>query len=103
VLLDIGLPKIDGYQVAEHIRAERAQRGPLIIALSGYGQDEHRMRSRQAGFDYHIVKPIEPAALTGLLATLWSCRKDGAPEADAQLADRSPPGSGYAKGRPETR
>jgi len=93
VLLDIGLPKIDGYQVAEHIRAERAKRGPLIIALSGYGQDEHRVRSRQAGFDYHIVKPIEPAALTGLLATLWSCRKDGPSEADTNLAEMSPPAS----------
>jgi signal transduction histidine kinase/ActR/RegA family two-component response regulator len=92
VLLDIGLPKIDGYQVAEHIRAERANQGPLIIALSGYGQDEHRVRSRQAGFDYHIVKPIEPAALTGLLATLWSCRQDGAPEADTHRADTLRPG-----------
>jgi signal transduction histidine kinase len=81
VLLDIGLPKIDGYQVAQRIRAERAKRGPLIIALSGYGQDEHRLRSQLAGFDYHIVKPIEPAALTGLLASLWSGRRTGVPEA----------------------
>ena len=90
VLLDIGLPKIDGYQVAEHIRAEGAKRGPLIIALSGYGQDEHRLRSRQAGFDYHIVKPIEPTALTGLLTTLWSCRKEAGSEGDAHLADVLP-------------
>ena len=44
------------------------------------------MRSRQAGFDYHIVKPIEPAALTGLLATLRSCRKDRAPAADTNAS-----------------
>ena len=74
VLLDIGLPKIDGYQVAEHIRGEH---GPLLIALSGYGQDEHRLRSKHAGFDYHIVKPIDPVELTGLLASLWSSRKAG--------------------------
>ena len=80
VLLDIGLPKIDGYQVAEHIRAERMEHGPLIIALSGYGQDEHRLRSKRAGFDYHIVKPIEPKALTGLLASLWSGRRTAAAE-----------------------
>ena len=80
VLLDIGLPKIDGYQVAEHIRAERMEHGPLIIALSGYGQDEHRLRSKRAGFDYHIVKPIEPKALTGLLASLWSGLRTAAAE-----------------------
>jgi signal transduction histidine kinase/DNA-binding response OmpR family regulator len=75
VLLDLGLPKMDGYQVAEQIRADASNAGSLIIALSGYGQDEHRLRSKRAGFDYHIVKPIEPTALTGLLASLWSCRK----------------------------
>jgi len=70
VLLDIGLPRMDGYQVAERIRAEPEHRGILIIAVSGYGQEEHRLRSKQAGFDYHIVKPIEPSVLTGLLASL---------------------------------
>ena len=79
VLLDLGLPKLDGYQVAEQIRADRSNGGSLIIALSGYGQDEHRLRSKRAGFDYHIVKPIEPTALTGLLASLWSCRKPATP------------------------
>jgi CheY-like chemotaxis protein len=88
VLLDLGLPKMDGYQVAEQIRADRSNGGSLIIALSGYGQDEHRLRSKRAGFDYHIVKPIEPTALTGLLASLWSCRK---PEALA--AATHPPGA----------
>ena len=78
VLLDIGLPKIDGYQVAEHIRGEG---GPLIIALSGYGQDEHRLLSKRAGFDYHIVKPVDPVALTGLLASLRSGRKAELPGA----------------------
>ena len=81
VLLDIGLPKIDGYEVAERIRAQDARHGPLLIALSGYGQDEYRQRSKVAGFDYHIVKPIEPTALTGLLETLWSSRKTRAPTA----------------------
>jgi signal transduction histidine kinase/DNA-binding response OmpR family regulator len=81
VLLDLGLPKMDGYQVAEQIRADRSNGSSLIIALSGYGQDEHRLRSKRAGFDYHIVKPIEPTALTGLLASLWSCRKPDVPAA----------------------
>jgi len=78
VLLDIGLPKIDGYQVAQRIRAEGAAHGPLLIALSGYGQDEHRLRSKHAGFDHHLVKPIEAAVLTGLLTSLSSRRKTGA-------------------------
>jgi signal transduction histidine kinase len=88
VLLDLGLPKLDGYQVAERIRADRSNGKSLIIALSGYGQDEHRLRSKLAGFDYHLVKPIEPTALTGLLASLWSCRKpDTASEAGFPLRE----------------
>ena len=85
VLLDLGLPKMDGYQVAERIRADPANGSSLIIALSGYGQDEHRLRSKRAGFDYHIVKPIEPTALTGLLASLWSCRKAEPPSRAGDL------------------
>ena len=75
ILLDIGLPKMDGYQVAERIHRERGAHAPKIIALSGYGQDVHRNRAKHAGFDYHIVKPIEPAALTGLLASLCAGKR----------------------------
>ena len=89
-LLDLGLPKNDCYQVAEQLRADRLNDRTLLVALSGYGQDQHRARSKLAGFDYHIVKPIEPAALTGLLASLWSCRQ---PE---------PSGSGAALPRRES-
>ena len=70
VLLDIGLPRIDGFEVAARIRAEPEHRGILIVGVSGYGQEEYRLRSKQAGFDYHIVKPIEPSVLTGLLASM---------------------------------
>jgi signal transduction histidine kinase/DNA-binding response OmpR family regulator len=70
VLLDIGLPRMDGFEVAERIRAEPEHRGVLIVGVSGYGQEEYRLRSKQAGFDYHIVKPIEPSVLTALLASL---------------------------------
>ena len=69
VLLDIGLPKIDGYQVAERIRAEPGNRETFIVALSGYGHEEFRRQSARAGFDCHVVKPIDPAALTDLLAS----------------------------------
>jgi len=74
------LPKVNGYQVAERIRAEPEHRRTLIVAISGYGQEEHRLQSQQSGFDYHIVKPIDPPVLTGLLASLWSHRGPSAPE-----------------------
>lgn len=57
VLLDIGLPDMDGYQVGRVIRQDRAFDDVLIVALTGYGQEEDRRRSREAGFDEHLVKP----------------------------------------------
>jgi len=80
VLLDIGLPGMDGYQVAERIRRDASNCRPLMVAVSGYSQDEHRVRSRNAGFDHHIVKPIDPGVLTELLASLRLSRQSGAPE-----------------------
>ncbi|HRI55253.1 MAG TPA: response regulator, partial [Pseudomonadota bacterium] len=56
-LIDIGLPKLDGYQVAARFRAELAW-PPVLIALSGYGQPDDRSRARAAGFDAHLVKPV---------------------------------------------
>jgi CheY-like chemotaxis protein len=68
-LVDIGLPGIDGYEVARRIRAAGDKR-PLLIALTGYGQPEDRRRATEAGFDSLLVKPVDPAALADLLATL---------------------------------
>jgi two-component system, sensor histidine kinase len=59
VLLDIGLPGMDGFEVAARLRASTATRGIRIIALSGYGQEEDRKRSRAAGCDDHLVKPVD--------------------------------------------
>jgi signal transduction histidine kinase/DNA-binding response OmpR family regulator len=70
VLLDIGLPAIDGYLVAEHIRAQPENGGTMIVAVSGYGQEQDRLRSKSVGFDYHVVKPIDPAVLAGLVGSL---------------------------------
>ncbi|RYD77826.1 MAG: response regulator [Verrucomicrobiaceae bacterium] len=67
VLLDIGLPMMDGYEVARRLRAEPLTADVLIIALSGYGQDEDRARSRAAGFDHHLVKPVDLEALRAVL------------------------------------
>ena len=74
ILLDIGLPRMNGYEVAERIRSDPENRDILIVAVSGYGQQEHRLRSKQAGFDQHVVKPIDPSVLSSLLAVLSSQR-----------------------------
>ena len=68
VLLDLGLPGMDGYEVARQLRAERAGRVLRIVALTGYGQDEDRQRTREAGFDEHLTKPVPPEVLKGVLA-----------------------------------
>jgi CheY-like chemotaxis protein len=70
VVLDIGLPGLDGYEVARRLRADPAARGPVIVGVTGYGRDEDRRRAREAGFDHHLVKPVEMAALNRLLATV---------------------------------
>ena len=68
VLLDIGLPKLNGYEVARRIRQAR-QEGVILIALTGWGQDEDRRRSMEAGFDHHLTKPVELEALQKVLVT----------------------------------
>jgi CheY-like chemotaxis protein/two-component sensor histidine kinase len=72
ILLDIGLPKLDGYQVAKRLRRQPGMEDVLLIAISGYCQDEDRARSRQAGFDHHLAKPPDRQALLQLLAALPS-------------------------------
>lgn len=68
MLVDIGLPGIDGYEVARRIRSNPRLRQTVLIALTGYGRDEDRDRARAAGFDHHLVKPVELEALRTLVA-----------------------------------
>jgi CheY-like chemotaxis protein len=69
VLLDIGLPQLDGYEVARRIRAQRhGVNGVMLIAITGWGQDEDRRRSRDAGFNAHLTKPVDYGDLNKLLA-----------------------------------
>jgi two-component system CheB/CheR fusion protein len=68
IILDIGLPSVDGYEVARRIRAQSEK--PVLIAMTGYGQPEDRRKSREAGFDYHLTKPVDPARLQELLAKI---------------------------------
>lgn len=68
VLLDIGLPKLNGYEVARRIRQQPWGRDMILVALTGWGQEEDRRRSQEAGFNFHIVKPADVLALESLLA-----------------------------------
>jgi CheY-like chemotaxis protein len=68
-VIDIGLPGTDGYEVARRLRAEPATRALPLIALTGYGQNEDRRRALEAGFDLHLVKPVEAAQLLEAIAT----------------------------------
>jgi signal transduction histidine kinase len=72
VLLDIGMPMLDGYEVARRIRAQPWGQRITLVALTGWGQDSDRRRSREAGFDSHLVKPLDLETLTDLLARLPS-------------------------------
>jgi PAS domain S-box-containing protein len=67
VLLDIGLPEMDGYEVARRLRAQNGRHEMRLVAVTGYGQPGDRRRSQAAGFDEHLVKPVEPALLNELL------------------------------------
>jgi len=70
VLLDIGLPKLNGYDVARAIRQEPWGRNMVLIAVTGWGQDEDKRKSEEVGFDRHLVKPVDPQALMKLLTEL---------------------------------
>ena len=74
-LVDIGLPGIDGYEVARRLRATDAGKQILLVALTGYGRPEDRDRSLEAGFDAHLVKPVDPDELNALIASLGRGRQ----------------------------
>jgi CheY-like chemotaxis protein len=68
VFLDIGLPLLNGYEVARRIRRQDAGDGPQLIALTGWGQPEDRRQAKEAGFDHHVTKPVELDVLLRLMA-----------------------------------
>jgi len=69
-ILDLGLPRIDGFELARRIRRLPWGKRTMLIALSGWGQQEDRVRSREAGFDLHLVKPVDSQALLKILDTV---------------------------------
>jgi len=77
VLLDIGLPGMDGYDVARRIRGELGPTTPALVALTGYGREEDKARARAAGFDQHLVKPVDPDVLGPLVARLATTNAEG--------------------------
>jgi PAS domain S-box-containing protein len=87
-LLDIGLPGMSGYEVARTLRANESTRDTVLIAVTGWGQLEDRRRSREAGFDRHLVKPADPLELRALLASVTA----RPPVASGALAPAVAPG-----------
>ena len=78
ILLDIGLPSVDGYEVARRIRSRGAGSRPRLVGISGYGFEADRRRAMDAGFDAYLVKPVNPQVLENLLDQ-WSRSTSGAP------------------------
>jgi DNA-binding response OmpR family regulator len=72
MLLDIGLPKLNGHDACRRIREQPWGKNMVLVALTGWGQDEDRRLSKDAGFDHHMVKPVDLDALMKLLASLPS-------------------------------
>jgi len=87
VLLDIGMPDMDGCEVARRLREISGPDRVALVALTGWGQDEDRRRVREAGFDHHLVKPVDLASLQVLLSSLSGegrvARTEGALHEDA--------------------
>jgi CheY-like chemotaxis protein len=68
IILDIGMPGLNGYDAARRIREQQGERRPVLVALTGWSQDEYRRRSAQAGFDAHVVKPVTDTVLLQVIS-----------------------------------
>ena len=82
VLLDIGMPKLNGYEICRRLRQQAWGKGMMVIAMTGWGQEDDRRKSHAAGFDFHLVKPVDLDVFEKLLAgmaakvSLSSIRED---------------------------
>jgi CheY-like chemotaxis protein len=74
VLLDLGMPKLNGYDACARIRSQPWGKHIYVVALTGWGHEEERRRTQSGGFDQHLVKPVDAAALNSLLASALSAR-----------------------------
>ena len=75
VLLDLGMPRLNGFEACERMRGQGWGAAICIVAVTGWGQEEDRRRTRDAGIDYHLVKPVEPTQLLNLLHASRSRRR----------------------------
>lgn len=75
VLLDIGMPGMNGYETCRRLRDQPGGQDRFVVALTGWGQEDDRRRSEEAGFDFHLVKPVNPTDLMKLLASLPADRR----------------------------
>jgi CheY-like chemotaxis protein len=87
ILLDIGLPRMNGYEAARHIREKEWGKQMLLIALSGWGQDEDKRRAIEAGFDHHLTKPVATDVLQTVLGS--SADRDSGRVSDPDLLCRA--------------
>ena len=74
IFCDIGLPEMDGHEIARRMRADPAIASAILIALTGWGADEELRKTRESGFDFHLVKPVDANALLDMLAYIESRR-----------------------------
>ena len=88
VLLDLGLPVMDGFEVAQRLKALPEWRGLEIVAITGYGQDIDRRRTRESGFDEHMVKPVRLDALEAWLRRSQKRRHGGKPQSEHDQAEK---------------
>jgi CheY-like chemotaxis protein len=77
-ILDVGLPEMDGFEVARRVRADPRWAKLFLIALTGYGRNSDREMSHKAGFDEHLVKPVQPDKLLSVLANMRGSRQERA-------------------------
>jgi CheY-like chemotaxis protein len=86
VLLDIGMPEMDGFEVARRLRLQSRWQDLVLVALTGWGQEEDRQRTQAAGFDHHLVKPTDLDTLQRLLADIAGRGAPAPPAAGASAA-----------------
>jgi CheY-like chemotaxis protein len=93
VLMDIGMPGMDGYEVARRIRQQPHLEDMPLIAITGWGQDEDRDRAQAAGFDHHLTKPVDITVLSALLISLEHRGNGRSTEPEAREDDGGSPAS----------
>jgi PAS domain S-box-containing protein len=91
ILLDIDLPRVDGYEVARRIRQRADEDQPLLVAISGYGFDADQQLAKNVGFDLYLVKPVDPETLKSLLGEFLTSRKRGSSPPSSTAGEHAPP------------